>query len=128
MAFSFRIDTKHSIVLFKATEILSTNDVLTCVEKVVADPEFRSEFDHLVDLRQVTDFEASSEDVKTRATRNHDDKRLNASRIAIVTSSDLVFGMSRMYAILMEDAPITVRVFRNMEDAMTWLGNPTDSE
>jgi len=126
MAFSFRIDTKHRLVLFKARGSFSSEDMLTCVEKVVSDPDFKPDFDHLVDLRDVTNFMSSADDVKVRARRDHNSRKLNASRIAIVSSSDIVFGMSRMYEILMDDADVTVRAFRNMDEATSWLGVRTD--
>ena len=122
MAFSFQIDTKHRVVLFKGTSVFSSKDILTCVEQVVSHPDFRPEFDHLVDMREVTDFAPSAQDVKLRANRDHKDKKLNASRIAIVSSSDIVFGMSRMYEALMDNAAVTVRTFKEMEQAKTWLG------
>ena len=118
MPFSFQIDKELGTVLFKATGAFTSRDMLTCVEAVVNDPDFRSEFDHLVDLRQITSFEASPEDLRTRVDRDRRDKRLNASRIAIVSVDDLVFGMTRMYEILMDEASVKVHTFRTMELAI----------
>ena len=126
MAFSFEIDTERRVVLFTGAEVFSTEDMLTCVEQVASHPDFRPDFDHLVDMRAVTDFAPSAEDVKTRAKRDHEGKVLNASRIAIVSSSDIVFGMSRMYETLMDDASVTVRTFKEMESAKSWLGLDSD--
>ena len=56
MAYSFRIDTAQGVVLFKGAEIFSISDILNCLEEIEADPAFKPEFDHLVDMREVANF------------------------------------------------------------------------
>jgi hypothetical protein len=124
MAYSFRIDADRGVVLFKAADPFSVDDFMTCVDKVVTNPLFESHFDHLVDMRDVKTFEPKGADVRIRAHLDHGDKRLDASRIAIVSSGDVVFGMSRMYETLMGDASVKVRAFRDMAEATAWLGLP----
>lgn len=126
MAFDFRIDIEKRVVLFRAEGSFSSEELLTCVEAVLAAPGFEPDFNHLVDLRRITTFEPGAADLRARARRDHDDARLDAGRIAIVSSSDIVFGMARMYEILMEDAAVSVRTFKTMEEAMKWLGLPAD--
>lgn len=44
------------------------------------------------------------------------------ARIAIVAASDVQFGMSRMYEVLIEGrSPGTHRIFRDIEEAEAWL-------
>jgi hypothetical protein len=121
MAFSFHVDTEHGIVLFKGEGTFSSADALSCVEKVMADPAFQPRFNHLVDLRAVTAWEPRARDIRVRAMRNHDNARFDASRVAIVSSDDVVYGMARMYEILMSDASVHVRAFREMDEAAVWL-------
>ena len=127
MAFDFRIDRQNRVVLFKAIGTFSSEDLRTCVAAVVADPDFEPDCDHLVDLRRITTFEPSAQDLRARAKRDAANEKLNAGRIAIVSSNDIVYGMTRMYEILMDDASVSVRTFKTMEEAMTWLGLPIDS-
>jgi len=50
-------------------------------------------------------------------------KRIPLGATALVTSDDVVFGMARMYSILLDDvAP--VEVFRDCETAIRWLEHP----
>ena len=100
--------------------------MLTCVEQVVADPAFRSDFDHLVDLRQIAEFEASAESIRGRAGRDLGGAYFNSSRIAIVSTSQVAYGSSCMYETLMSDATVTVGTFREIGDALAWLGLPPD--
>jgi hypothetical protein len=126
MPFSFRIDIERGLVLFTGLGTFTSKDLLTCLEDVVAHPGFQPHFDHLVDMRQVTDFQPGAEDNMIRAARDRDDVNLQGGRFAIVSSSDLVFGMTRMYETLMNDAGVKVRTFRSMDEAKTWLGLPID--
>ena len=41
--------------------------------------------------------------------------------LAIVTDSDLTFGMARMYQILSEPLPVQIGVFRTFDEATAWL-------
>lgn len=43
------------------------------------------------------------------------------SRVAIVASDDLVYGLSRIYEIYREEGLVRHRVFRSEEEARTWL-------
>jgi hypothetical protein len=44
------------------------------------------------------------------------------SRRAFVASSDVQFGLSRMFQILSDESPAEVRVFRDLAEARRWLG------
>ena len=44
------------------------------------------------------------------------------ARRAIVTEQDIIFGMSRMYETIRDSKSGQVRVYRDMEEALHWLG------
>lgn len=125
MPYSYRIDSEHEVVLFKATRLFSADELAGCLKEVVSDPKFKRTFNHLVDLREVTEFPVSGDQVRQRAEA---DKKMNTDitrcRIAIVSSTDFVFGMTRIYEIMMEEAPPEIHTFRNIRDATKWLDIP----
>ena len=47
-------------------------------------------------------------------------------KIAILTSSDVNFGMLRMFATIRERPGLVLNVFRDLEKAKVWLGLPAD--
>ncbi len=125
MPHSFRIDPEHGVVLFRAEGSFSSEELLGCLQEVVAHPQFRRTFNHLVDLRDVSDFAATPADLRERVEMNHAlEPQLDASRIALVATRDAVFGMCRMYEQLMTDAAPTARTFREMREATEWLDLP----
>jgi hypothetical protein len=78
----------------------------------------------LFDLSDVTGISVAAESVReiVRRVALHVDSRLVEGKLAIVASTDLSFGMARMYGMLRDDSPVEVRVFRKRDEAESWLG------
>ena len=81
--------------------------------------EIAARFSQLMDLTQVTNVEFGTEDLRRLAQRSIFSPD---SRRAILVSSDVVFGLSRMFEIFRETLGETgIRVFRNLDDALEWV-------
>ncbi len=127
MPYSFRIDPAHRVVLFRATGVFTADELLRCLDEVVADPSFDRSFDHLVDLRDVTVFPVTAADVRRRIEQDQGmEKELDAPRMALVSARDDVYGMTRIYEARMVQAPPIARAFRSMQEATEWLGIPAE--
>jgi hypothetical protein len=69
--------------------------------------------------------ELRTEDLRNDAKHTKDLAEVrNGGKTAIVTGSSLEYGMSRMLEAFygIEDVPFEVQVFRNLDDAVEWLG------
>lgn len=125
MPYSYQIVAEHKIVLFKANGVFSSDELLGCLKEVVADSRFESSFNHLVDLREVSRFQASQSDMFMKVVSNHKmQPKLGECRIALLSSNETVYGMTRMYEIMMESTSVAVRTFRKAVDAAEWLDIP----
>ena len=94
-------------------------DLLAHQEKLLADPDFSSDFSQFMDLTHVTKVELTNEELRRLAAGSIFS---SASRRAILVSSDLVFGLSRMFEIFRETlVEKGIRVFRNLDDALDWV-------
>ena len=116
------------MVLFEVEGSFTVNDLFTCVEREMADPAFSPRFAHLVEPRRATTFEPGTQQLRTRAQRDRRTPGFQSSRLAIVASSDEIYGISRMYGVLMDDSPAIVRTFRGMDEAREWLSLPLGEE
>lgn len=78
----------------------------------------------LLDLREVVATDVSASLIREAATRaaSQVDPHLESGKFAIVAPRDFLFGMARMYEILRSDSPVEVRVFRDRQEALLWLG------
>ncbi len=82
----------------------------------------------LCDYREVTELDVNSEDVNRIVAQDKRQEPLfDKSKCAVVTTDDLVYGMSRMWEILSDDTRLTTEVFRDINDALKWLGLDLDS-
>jgi hypothetical protein len=78
----------------------------------------------LLDFRGANLTSLLSSDIEnfTRPNKNNCDKRVGG-KTCIVTSSDLAYGLARMYSALKEsqNLPYETKPFKDMESALKWL-------
>jgi len=120
MPADFYIDTQHGIVYSKATGVLDRAAVLDHMDRLSQHPEFRPEFNQLLDFRETTKVELTAEQVQVLAMRKIFSER---SKRAFVVSSDLQFGLSRVFEAYRNLAGEKgISIFREMAGALSWLG------
>jgi hypothetical protein len=78
----------------------------------------------LLDLCGVAATDVSAGLIREAVSRaeKYVDPLLESGKFAIVAPLDFLFGMARMYEILRSDSPVEVRVFRERQEALRWLG------
>jgi hypothetical protein len=118
MPVSYVIDVEQRLVRSRAWGVLSDEDLITHYRAIAADPLFEPTFSQLGDLRDVTGVSLNATTIRSESTLLVFDR---AARRALVASSDLAFGISRMYAQQAEAAPQNIQVFRDMREAERWL-------
>jgi hypothetical protein len=126
MPIDFTIDKERKVLVACARGELSDADLLDYGQRLLDDPEIKQADHELVDLTDVSSGSLiSAEGVRelARFWRGEYD-RIAAGKLAIVAPSDLAFGLGRMYQMLRDDGPDRIRIFRDMEEAWDWLGEP----
>jgi hypothetical protein len=119
MPWSYTIDTTAGLVRSTCTSTLTAPELLAHMTQVRADPAFTPAFHHLVDARAVDRCDVDGHDLRHLATRNPWGPD---ARCAVVVGSDVGYGVGRMYEIFSEQAGHTVQVFRELDEALRWLG------
>jgi hypothetical protein len=119
MPLAYAIDSARCLVLSRAWGVLTDYDLLAHARAVAADPRFAPHFNQLGDLREVTEFQVSSATIWQAV-------RLNpfgaGARRAAVVGSDLVYAMARMYQMMRVHSLDEMEVFRELDQALHWLG------
>src|SRR5258708_16593245 len=119
MPTSYKIDKARRLVLSEGSGLLTMPDLLAHQDKLASDPDFSADYSQLYDLTQVTDVEITPNDVRRLAQRS---VFLPNARRAVLVSSDVVFGLSRMFEVFRESLGETgIRVFRDRAEALAWL-------
>jgi len=126
MAIEYGINEQERLLLLKGVDTLTVDDLVAYLRKVVARPEVVG-FNGLVDLTGVKDIVLGmmGKIQLFGQLSSSLDNRWSSSRLAIVDTGDGRFGLDGLYATfkgLKPDSAKQVSVFRNMEDAMQFLG------
>jgi hypothetical protein len=89
-----------------------------------ADPGFNPDLNQIVDCRAITKMDLTQKQIIDLAGRSIFNAR---SRRAFVVSSDLHYGLTRMFATYREiQAGQEVMVFQDLPTALNWLRLPAD--
>ena len=120
MSASYRIDKSLGLVFTTAQGVLMEQDIRTLRQRLREDSDFDPNYDHIIDLRDVVEFEISAAEMRKIADQHY---IFNEScREAIVAKKDISFAMARMYEMLRGSKSGEIKVFRDMAKARRWLG------
>jgi len=113
-------------VTFEGT--LGDDDLLKYAHHALESGEVPAGHDELIDLRGVEDGGGISTHVLRRIADmfTRSDTMPERSRVAMVATTDVHYGLSRMYQAFRSDSPLDLRVFRDMGEARAWLGLPPE--
>ena len=126
MPIIFKIDHDQRLVIAKPQGVLTDADVFGYQQEVWSRPEVRG-YNELIDMAGVTEIEfVSTKRIAFLADLSASmDPPALTSKLAIIATTDLHFGLARMYETYRETAKQgtkTVRVFGNRNEALEWLG------
>ena len=121
MPIHYRISQDEGVGYGTCKGVISLVDIRDYRSRLRADPQFVPTMNSLADFREADEFEPSSSDMPSIL---QDDPFGPDSRHAAGASSDMVFGMLRMYEFKADRSEAESRVFRNMADACVRLGIP----
>jgi hypothetical protein len=126
MANYYEIDKERRLITSTASGVITLPEIWAHQEKLDKDPDFDPSFAQLLDVTQVTKLKLSSEDVRRVAESN----TLSTNpRLAIVATSNLVYGMARMFQIFREmKGEEKTRVFRDRDEALAWVLGKDDAD
>jgi hypothetical protein len=120
MPADFIIDLERGVVFTKAVGDLVPADMWGHRERLLAHPDFRPELNQLMDLRDCSPTLLTAEQLLQLARPR---VYSVASRRALLVSSDLQYGLSRMFETYCElEGETFTRVFRSEQEALDFLG------
>ena len=120
MPFEIEVDAGRSLVIVVLTGVVSDDDLVQATEYLRGHPDFRPHFDQLVLGAEVERIDVTREGVLK--ITSGDPIFGGTSRRAIVATTALAFGMSRMFELTRDDSAGHVHVFGSEPEAVAWLG------
>ncbi len=119
MPVTYHIDKTNEIVFVNATGEFTAEDFRIHNHRLADDPDFDPHYGVLFDLRSITDFRISSDQVRKFAKVHIFHKR---ARRAYVVPTEEVYGMVRMFSLLSDFESDVIQIFQDMAEARRWLG------
>ena len=120
MPLTYAIFPEDRLVVSRAWGHLTFAEAVDHTKRLGADPEFRPDFDHLLDAMAVATVSLTSDQVAEIAKMSVFSA---SSRRAIIAGSTLGYGLGRMYEAHRDSlGQPDVRVFRDRQSACEWLG------
>jgi hypothetical protein len=119
MPFHYKIDKERKLVMSTGFGVFTVADAWSHQEKLRKEPDFDPSFSQLMDLSHVTKIELRPEDVRRLAQASIFAPN---SKRAILVTSEVGFGLARMFSILREAlGEKGIEAFRNLDDALDWV-------
>jgi hypothetical protein len=117
MPADYRIDRSERVIYSRAWGVLTDQELAANRAALYADPDFEPDLAQLYDFTDVTEVQITSPALRELAstTRFSPD-----ARRAVVVSTDVAFGMARMYSIVSGREGF-IQVFRDRASAVQWL-------
>lgn len=119
MAVGFAINIELQLVLVKAWGTLTSTELIGATDAIHGMPEFQRAQRELGDYREVADFELDGAAIQRLAAQSMFPP---AARRAVVVNAEVAFGIARMYQMLREKPGDGLRVLRDMDEAVSWVG------
>jgi len=123
MPITYRIDTEKAIIRTQNIGDVTLGEVSSFFQDLARDPDCPDRVSVLFDLTKQT-WVPRSDDLRAATSKISNIRGMvQFEACAIVASTDVLFGMSRMFQVFAEDSFREVGVFRSSADAEEWLAN-----
>ena len=127
MSLNVTVDVTRGLIVTRATGVLTFEDVLSARAQAQANPNFNAGYNDLFDLREVTEIRISGAEMARIAATS-----VLARGVcrAFVVTTQVQYGMARMFSGLAEPHDQNVFVFRDLAVAEAWLSSrqrPTET-
>lgn len=115
MPVRFDYHPAQNLLLGRAWGRLTAADLLD-----YALPDYPVGTPELLDLREVEESELAGADIRRVAERERQGPN-RISKMAILTTSTLGYGLSRMFQLLADDTDYEIHVFTELVEALKWI-------
>jgi hypothetical protein len=122
MPFVHEISEDDATAFVTARNPLDIDSFRRSITDLAGEPGFQPHFKILVDLRNM-DFTPSNEEVRIIADVIGRMKEAYRSKVAVVVSGDLHFGLFRVASTYAEIKGFSMTVFRDLDEARAWLAD-----
>lgn len=127
MPIEHEFDAGARVLLVRMSGIVTDEDVLAYAEMITSDETLDPAHDELIDLREIETPLATTRTLRRVADLFRSFERQPESvKVAFIATSDAAYGIARMYQAFRAESAAEMRVFREMDEARSWLDLPPE--
>ncbi len=109
-------------VEFVSQGIVTGTDIIEANKEVYSNKNFSNQRYQIIDRTKCKEFRVSAEEIRIIAGQDLAAAEINPNFIvALISTSDLQYGMSRMYQSYIGDNGFRVEIFRDRKSAEKWV-------
>lgn len=113
-------EPEQNVLYSKAIGVIFIEDIMGYYSKIER-MDLKPGYSVLADYSEAVSDLIYDEIVAMVERQRHLHRGLRPAKIAIVAKSDIMFGLARVYAAMIEPENIEVNVFRDRTQALQWL-------
>ena len=123
MSIQYRIIREQKLAYIKCWGMVTTEEILLEGTKLFSDEDWENGFNLLLDYREVTETDLCSQGIMKIVIQDKQNEFLfDKSKCAVIADKDILYGLSRMWELLSIENKGEKMVFRDVNDALSWLG------
>ena len=124
MPITYKLKPDEKLVILTHVGAVSDDEFLSFYKALLKDTRFDKSFNLLVDLRQAESSVRSTAALSefSQFVQRQFVNTTARTKVAVVASEDISFGLARMYEVLSDAVPWEFVVFRTAKAALAWLG------
>jgi len=129
MPLKYKIIESKKLLYAKGIGAVSFSELMNHVDELCQDPKYKAPMKKLIDHRQIKKFDLSMNEQEHFVEKKASVKELfSGEKCAIVAPSEFGFALARVHAALCEESNIDTSIFKDFNEALTWLGVELDDD
>ena len=122
MPLKYKIIESKKLVYLKGIGNVTFSELMNHIDEVRQDPKYKAPMKKLVDHRQIERLDLTMKEQELLAEKKASFRELfSGEKCVIVSSADFVSALARVHASINEGSNIDTSVFRDFNEALTWL-------
>lgn len=118
---NFRILPEHQLLLMCIWGKPSFEEIQTKRQEIRKSLDLSQDFNAILDVNHIEEWFSGNE--LRSFSKSTTDDFLAGKKLAVIASSDLAFGMNRMFQSMADlKSPLEISVCRDLSSALKWLG------
>jgi hypothetical protein len=127
MPIEYDIIEDKQLVLATGSGVVTGIDVINHLDSLAVDAGYVAPMKKIIDYRSIDSINISPEDAVTIALKKDTfSKKFHGERCAFVSPGTVTYGTSRVHQSLVNSSSINTAVFKQVEEALDWLGVTLD--